>query len=131
MRDGAQESYEFYCLADRTFYDTPTNRGVEHPDFEPATRAVPEGWQHVAGDTWMHYAPEGLQLPSQGWKIHVSARLADVTRTLEAVWAYCVPRGIAFKFLRNEAVLLMANSKAAPRGSSGKLVTIYPTDEAQ
>ncbi|MFK4082735.1 class III lanthionine synthetase LanKC [Kribbella sp. NPDC020789] len=131
MRDGAHESYEFYCLADRTFYDTPTNRGEEHPDFEPATRAVPEGWQHVPGDTWMHYAPEGLQLPSQGWKIHVSARLADVERTLAAVWEYCVPRGIAFKFLRNEAVLVMANSKAAPRGSSGKLVTIYPADEAQ
>ncbi len=131
MRNEAQEGYEFYCLADRTFYDTPTQRGVEHPDFEPATRPVPEGWQHVPGETWMHYAPEGLQLPQQGWKIHVSARLDDVIRTLEAVWAYCVPRGIAFKFLRNEAVLVMANSKAAPRGSSGKLVTIYPTDEAQ
>ncbi|GAB3944499.1 class III lanthionine synthetase LanKC [Kribbella albertanoniae] len=131
MRHEAPESYEFYCLADRTFYDTPTQRGVEHPDFEPATRPVPEGWQHVPGETWMHYAPEGLQLPQQGWKIHVSARLDDVIRTLEAVWEYCVPRGIAFKFLRNEAVLVMANSKAAPRGSSGKLVTIYPTDEAQ
>ncbi|GAA0579292.1 protein kinase/lanthionine synthetase C family protein [Kribbella sandramycini] len=130
MRDDAQ-SYEFYCLADRTFYDTPTNRGADHPDFEPATRPVPAGWQHAPGETWMHYAPEGLQLPQQGWKIHVSARLADVERTLETVWAYCVPRGIAFKFLRNEAVLVMANSKAAPRGSSGKLVTIYPADEAQ
>ncbi|MEU4190574.1 class III lanthionine synthetase LanKC [Kribbella sp. NPDC026611] len=125
------ESYEFYCLADRFFYETPANRGAEHPDFAIAARELPAGWQHVAGETWMHYAPADLQLPDQGWKIHVSARLADVERTLEAVWEYCVPRGIAFKFLRNEPVLVMVNSKAAPRGSSGKLVTIYPTDEAQ
>ncbi|WP_433162992.1 class III lanthionine synthetase LanKC [Kribbella sp. CA-247076] len=131
MRDDAQESYEFYCLADRTFYETPANRGAQHPDFALCDRPVPEGWQHVPGDTWMHYAPSDLQLPPQGWKIHVSARLADVERTLEAVWEYCVPRGIAFKFLRNEPVLVMVNSKSAPRGSSGKLVTIYPADEAQ
>ncbi|GAB2634454.1 class III lanthionine synthetase LanKC [Kribbella swartbergensis] len=131
MRDGAQESYEFYCLADRTFYETPANRGAEHPDFALCARQVPDGWQHVQGETWMHYAPADLHLPPQGWKIHVSARLADVERTLEAVWDYCVPRGIAFKFLRNEPVLVMVNSKSAPRGSSGKLVTIYPADEAQ
>jgi serine/threonine protein kinase len=125
------ESYEFYCLADRRFYETPANRGAQHPDFAITRRAVPDGWQHVPGEQWMHYAPDQLRLPDQGWKVHVSARLQDVARTLEAVWEYCVPRGIAFKFLRNEAVLVMTNSKAAPRGSSGKLVTIYPADDAQ
>lgn len=125
------ESYEFYCLADRHFYETPANRGAQHPDFAITRRPVPDTWQHVPGEQWMHYAPAGLRLPEQGWKVHVSARLQDVERTLEAVWEYCVPRGIAFKFLRNEAVLVMTNSKAAPRGSSGKLVTIYPTDDAQ
>jgi serine/threonine protein kinase len=125
------ESYEFYCLADRHFYETPANRGARHPDFAITRRSLPDGWQHVPGEQWMHYAPAGLRLPEQGWKVHVSARLQDVERTLEAVWEYCVPRGIAFKFLRNEAVLVMTNSKAAPRGSSGKLVTIYPTDDAQ
>jgi hypothetical protein len=125
------ESYELYCLADRRFYDTPANRGAEHPDFALCSRPVPDGWDHVPGDMWMHYAPTGLKLPEQGWKIHVSSGLADAERALATVWDYCVPRGIAFKFLRNEPVLVMVNSKSAPRGSSGKLVTIYPTDEAQ
>jgi serine/threonine protein kinase len=125
------ESYEFYCLADRRFYETPANRGAQHPDFTITQRSVPDGWRHVPGEQWMHYAPQNLQIPNQGWKIHVSARLQDVERTLEAVWEYCAPRGIAFKYLRNEAVLVMVNSKAAPRGSSGKLVTIYPADDAQ
>jgi serine/threonine protein kinase len=129
--DSAIESYELYCLADRRFYDTPVNRGDEHPDFALCDRPVPDGWEHVPGEMWMHYAPADLVLPGQGWKIHVSAGLADAERTLEAVWEYCVPRGIAFKFLRNEPVLVMVNSKSAPRGSSGKLVTIYPADEVQ
>ncbi|MEU4391868.1 class III lanthionine synthetase LanKC [Kribbella sp. NPDC023855] len=125
------ESYELYCLADRRFYDSPTNRGAEHPDFAVCARPVPAGWSHVPGETWMHYAPDGLELPAQGWKIHVSSGLDDAEQTLAAVWDYCVPRGIAFKFLRNEPVMVMVNSKSAPRGSSGKLVTIYPVDEAQ
>ena len=79
----------------------------------------------------MHYAPHDPGLPLQGWKIHVSSCLADAERALGAVWDYCVPRGLAFKFLRSESVAIMMNSKAAFRGSSGKLVTIYPQDEDQ
>ena len=69
--------------------------------------------------------------PAQGWKIHVSSCLDDAERVLDAVWDYCVPRGLAFKFLRSRPVMVMLNSKSAFRGSSGKLVTIYPMDEAQ
>lgn len=125
------EQYELYCLADPRFYDSPTNRGAEHPDFPLCELPLPEGWEHQTGDVWMNYAPAGLSLPPQGWKIHVSAQVADAVPTMTAVWDYCVPRGIAFKFLRSEAVMILANSKSADRGSSGKLVTIYPADPDQ
>ncbi|TCC61147.1 lantipeptide synthetase [Kribbella pittospori] len=124
------EQYELYCLVDRQFYDVPTT-STEHVDFATCGRPVPDGWEHAAGDIWMHYAPRGVPLPPQGWKIHVSSCLDDAERTLTAVWDYCVRQGIPFKFLRSEAVLVMMNSKAAFRGSSGKLVTIYPVDESQ
>jgi len=125
------EQYETYCLADRLFYDTPNQRPTRNPDFLIAARTAPDGWAHEPSDTWMYYAPEPNSLPSQGWKIHVSSRLADAERTLNAVWDYCVPRGLAFKFLRNQATMVIFNSKSAFRGSSGKLVTIYPADQAQ
>jgi len=125
----AMEQYELYCLVDRYFYDVPAH-GTEHPDFAICARPVPDGWDHVAGDIWMHYAPQAAQLPPQGWKIHVSACFDDAARTLGTVWEYCVRHRLPFKFLRSEAVLVMMNSKAAVRGSSGKLVTIYPADEA-
>ncbi|GAA1013309.1 serine/threonine protein kinase [Acrocarpospora pleiomorpha] len=120
------DQYELYCLADRLFYDSPDNRQSEHDDFPVAGREVPVGWEHQPTDTWMHYAPADRQIAMQGWKIHVSARLEDADRVLGAVWDYCVPRDIPFKFLRSAPVVTMLNSKAAPRGSSGKLVTIYP-----
>jgi hypothetical protein len=125
------ERYELYCLADRLFYDSPTNRSTAEPDFDACARPLPAGWEHSAGDIWMHYAPQTARIPQQGWKIHVSAGLDDADRTLAAIWDYCVPRGLPFKFLRSKPVLVMVNSKSAARGSSGKLVTIYPADDAQ
>ncbi|WP_218034587.1 class III lanthionine synthetase LanKC [Acrocarpospora corrugata] len=122
------DQYELYCLADRLFYDTPDNRRSEHPDFPVAGREVPVGWEHQPTDTWLHYAPVTRRIAPQGWKIHVSARLEDADRALAAVWDYCVPRDIAFKFLRSAPVMTMLNAKAAPRGASGKLVTIYPLE---
>ena len=125
------EQYELYCLADPYFYDTPNRREADRPDFPQCAKEIPAGWTHQPTDSWMHYAPDDHRLPAQGWKIHVSACLDDAERTLEVVWDYCVANGIPFKFLRSEPVLVMYNSKSAFRGSSGKLVTIYPTDEAQ
>ncbi len=127
----SSDQYELYCLADRQFYDVPASRGDEYPDFAICARPVPAGWEHQASDVWMNYAPADVELPSQGWKIHVSAGLDDAERALIAVWDYCVPRGLAFKFLRSESVLVMLNSKSAFRGSSGKLATIYPANEAE
>ncbi len=123
------ERYEIYTLADPFFYERLDQRRTKYPDFPISARPLPEGWEHLAAETWMHYAPPGSSLPSQGWKIHVSSCLDDAERVLAAVWDYCVPRKISFKFLRSPQVMVMQNSKAAFRGSSGKLMTIYPVDE--
>lgn len=126
------DAYELYCLADPLFYDTLDQRHADTSDFPLARGPVPAGWVRHPTDTWMCYEPrEEPPLPAQGWKIHVSARVADAERAVAVVWDYCVPRKIAFKFLRSGPVHVMRNSKAAPRGGSGKLVTIYPRDEGQ
>jgi tRNA A-37 threonylcarbamoyl transferase component Bud32 len=125
------DQYELYCLADKLFYDKLDQQQNEEADFAGCGRPVPEGWAHVPSDTWMYYAPQKRPLPQQGWKIHVSSCLDDAERVLTAVWDYCVSRELAFKFLRSRPVVVMLNSKSAFRGSSGKLVTIYPPDEGQ
>ncbi len=126
------DQYELYCLADRHFYDTLEHSTTDDAGFPILRRPAPGDWSSEVTGTWCYYAPGGQPpLPAQGWKIHVSARLDDAEKAIAAVYDYCVPRMIAFKFLRGPAVLVMVNSKAASRASSGKLITIYPRDEAQ
>ena len=125
------EQYEVYCLADRLFYERLDRSPEEHPDFEMCSRPLPFGWEHQGSDTWMNYSPVGDAVRPQGWKIHVSARLDDAERVLDVVWNYCTARRIPFKYLRSRPVMVMFNAKSAFRGSSGKLVTIYPPDESR
>ncbi|MEW2429246.1 class III lanthionine synthetase LanKC [Micromonospora sp. NPDC047644] len=124
------ERYDSYCAADRLFYDS-LGSAVAQPVFPAAERPVPTGWRREPLDDWLIYAPDGGSLPQQGWKIHVSAGLANAERVLDAVWNYCVPRGLSFKFLRGPRTLLLRNSKYAARAASGKFVTVYPRDDAE
>ena len=124
-------SYELYCLADREFYDSPMLTTVEDEPFEIVNRVLPPGWRTSRTDDWAMFAPEGIQMPSQGWKIHASACLDNAEQILEPIWAYCIREGIAFKFIRSRQLLFLRNMKYADRGYSGKFVTIFPVDEEQ
>ena len=125
------ERYEAYCLADPLFYDHPAAREDLSPVFAHARRAAPIGWTAAGGGDWWHLVPDGGRLPDQGWKIHVSATPASAVGVLDALWAYCVPEGLAFKFLRSPGLLFLRNSAYAERGAAGKFATLYPADEAE
>ncbi|MEU8438393.1 class III lanthionine synthetase LanKC [Streptomyces sp. NPDC029216] len=115
-----------FCDADRWFYDAPYRRAGE--SFPPALAPVPDGWTtHRSGD-WLALRPLGLRLPSQGWKIHVSACLDNAEAVLGTVHAYCVERRIAFKFVPSRYLLHLRNAKYADRAASGKFLTVYPAD---
>jgi hypothetical protein len=99
--------------------------------FPIAKRPLPDGWRRYEQGDWfvIHFNRSGM--PAQGWKIHASATMDNAERILDTVWDYCVPRGIEFKFLRSPSALMARVSKNASRGYSGKLVTIYPIDDAE
>ncbi len=119
--------YEVYCIADPLFYDSMS--GSDRTEsFDAARRLVPDGWERRLLDNWVVMNPVGASVPQQGWKVHASACLDNAERILETVWAYCIPRRITFKFLAARNIVHLQNAKYAPRGSSGKFVTIYPTD---
>ncbi|HEU5355919.1 MAG TPA: class III lanthionine synthetase LanKC [Actinocrinis sp.] len=123
--------YEPFCFADPVFYDAPERWQRTVADFAAAGQPVPAGWRREDRDLWAIYQLDDVRLPVQGWKIHVSATPQNAERVLEKVCGYCFERRIAFKFLRGPAALLMQNSKYAPRGASGKLLTLYPLDEVE
>ncbi|HZE31050.1 MAG TPA: class III lanthionine synthetase LanKC [Actinoallomurus sp.] len=118
-----------YCLKDRLFYDVLD--GQESPAFTIVDDPLPDGWQRIQRSEWTVYVPPVHDVPSQGWKIHVSATHENASDVLIRVRDYCLPKGISFKHLRSADMLLMRNAKYSPRGASGKLVTIYPRDDAE
>jgi class III lanthionine synthetase len=120
--------YEQYCVASPVFYDSP--HSMPEQAFPICTRPLPEGWSRSRNRDWVISVPPGRQLPAQGWKIHASACLDNCEETVTRVWEYCVPRDIPFKFVASRLGVLIRNGKYAPRGSSGKIVTIYPDGEA-
>ncbi|GAA1594055.1 class III lanthionine synthetase LanKC [Actinoplanes couchii] len=92
---------------------------------------MPGGWREIVDGPWRHLCPTGGELPEQGWKVHISATPDTAGAVLDAVYGWCAARRLPFKHLRSPRELLRANGKYAPRGSSGKFVTLYPAGEQQ
>jgi Protein kinase domain len=124
------KQYEQYCLASPYFYDFPYRDHAIEESFPVSRQPLPLRWRRERLGDWLINIPPGPPIPPQGWKIHVSACLDNADEIVTAVWQYCVPREVSFKFLGGRLAVLMRNAKYAPRGSSGKVVTIYPQDEA-
>ncbi|EGE41995.1 lantipeptide synthetase [Streptomyces sp. SID4928] len=130
--------YAAYCQADRRFYDAP-HRSLgpdgaadeERSYYAPLRAAVPAGWTRTRRGDWLSYSPDGLRLPPQGWKIHVSAALDNAVSVLERVVAHCLEHRLAFKCVPSAGLLALRNAKYADRAGSGKFITVYPpSDEA-
>ncbi|MFC9428397.1 class III lanthionine synthetase LanKC [Streptomyces sp. NPDC056987] len=126
-----EKRYDVYCIADPVFFDSPATAADKDLAFGVTDRPLPAGWTRSPQDDWLVCRPDGARRPGQGWKIHASARMDNAEKVLDAVWNYCLDRGIPFKFLKGRHVLQTRNMKYAPRAASGKLVTIYPQDEKE
>ncbi|MFJ8040002.1 class III lanthionine synthetase LanKC [Kitasatospora sp. NPDC096147] len=123
-------NHHIYAGADPHFYDHPAGR-TEDRRFAASDRPAPEGWLRDESRTWICLAPVGKPLPDQGWKIHVSATTGGAEEVVELVGGWCLAAGLAYKHLPDHRTHLLNNSKYARRGSSGKLLTVYPVDEAE
>ncbi|MEU7039059.1 class III lanthionine synthetase LanKC [Streptomyces sp. NPDC046237] len=129
------KGYAVFCDADRHFYDAPHRLvfadGAGDSLYRAAALPVPEGWtSHRTGD-WLALRPLGRNLPSQGWKIHVSACLDNAERVLDTVREHCLRHEVAFKFVPSRYLLHQRNAKYADRAASGKFITVYPADDEQ
>ncbi|MCI2774502.1 hypothetical protein [Staphylococcus petrasii] len=69
-----------------------------------------------------------INLPLEGWKIHVSSRFKNAKFILSVVFKYCINNKINFKFLKNDNILKKWFNKNFSTAQSGKFITIYPKD---
>ena len=115
-------------MAPRNIYFVEPGSSVDSTRiFSLDQQPLPKGWtrQRKTGHAWTGvYGPQ--KLPSQGWKLHISARLDDADEVLNLVANSCLEHGISFKYLATPEVLSSLNRKYSPRSSSGKFITVYP-----
>ncbi|GAB2993794.1 class III lanthionine synthetase LanKC [Streptomyces pseudoechinosporeus] len=122
---------DLYLLADRVFFEDPARLQGDSDSGRLRPPALPPGWRTDDNGTWITHRPENVQLPRQGWKIHVAAVQEHAERTLETVAEYCYAEGLTFKHLRTLDVLRAYSFKYAPRSSASKLITLYPEDDTR
>src|SRR3954468_6512382 len=58
----------------------------------------------------IQFARKGTALPSQGWKIHVSASPSEATMLCHVVLSWLLSRGVTCKILADVSSLIRVNS---------------------
>ncbi|MFC8508813.1 class IV lanthionine synthetase LanL [Streptomyces sp. NPDC057411] len=87
-------------------------------------------WTTESDEMWCRLAPRSGSPLEQGWKLHVSATVASAPTVLARALDVLLRDESAFKFARSLEQVSALNSRATPRGSSGKFLTVYPRSDA-
>lgn len=91
---------------------------------------LPRRWRLKTGSMWSQIVSPEPMRRTQGWKIHVSARLEDAISALEIVSAIVPSYQTEFKFASDKSCHTHLLSKNIARQSGGKFITIYPRSDA-
>ncbi|MFE6069856.1 class IV lanthionine synthetase LanL [Streptomyces sp. NPDC056525] len=88
-------------------------------------------WAAESDEMWCRVTPGSATRREQGWKLHLSATAASAPAVLEKALDVLLREKSAFKFARSLDQVSALNSRATPRGSSGKFITVYPRSDAE
>lgn len=104
--------------------------------YQSKGRSLERRWQELcarylplaeAGSIWRYNHAGGAQLPTQGWKLHLSATVLNAGNVLARVAPFLSARGVAFKAPRSLDELIRLNSGLFYGYSQvGKIITVYP-----
>ncbi|WP_306325137.1 class IV lanthionine synthetase LanL [Streptomyces venezuelae] len=87
-------------------------------------------WTVDTDEMWCRVAPGSGTRRDQGWKLHLSATAGSAPAVLEKALGVLLREESPFKFARSLDRVSALNSRATPRGSSGKFITVYPRSDA-
>ena len=83
------------------------------------------------GGVWVHVEPASAEIPSEGWKLHISAIPSTAVDVLRRAFPLLRAEGVAFKLAAHERNLYELNQGAGGRSQVGKFITVYPRDDDQ
>lgn len=119
-----------FCSPTSHFYEDPAGiiRSGTLTNIALTTPLLPAGWTSSTEGPWLHVVgPEPV--PSQGWKIHVSAVPETVDRVLSILYRTCLETRTTFKHLHSMDILLDSLAKYGDRIQCGKFAAIYTRSE--
>ncbi|WP_417775271.1 protein kinase domain-containing protein [Stutzerimonas xanthomarina] len=83
-------------------------------------------------DFWRLYSPKPIDLPNQGWKLHLSATPRNSLQMLKAAVSAANKYGVAVKFPRKIVGLAILNSGiGSALSQAGKIFTFYSDSETK
>ena len=94
-----------------------------------ASSIAPPTWTVTANGPWLSAMPVGANLPSQGWKLHLSATVASAADLVNRIAPYLMRTRTAFKITHTLAELSSLNEGRSGLSQIGKFITIYPVDD--
>jgi hypothetical protein len=78
--------------------------------------------------SFLQVSPKDTALPTQGWKIHVSASALEAAKFCHAVLPCLRSRGLAHKIVADIGSIIRVNSGRVGETQTGKILTVYPRD---
>lgn len=112
------------------FYENYSMKTVNDEFINIVTPKLIDNWT-IKKERIFFNAYHEQSLPSQGWKIHLSATVKNAKDILNIASDILIKNGISFKFLLDMDTLKITSQKAFPRESYGKFITIYPANVDQ
>jgi len=88
-------------------------------------------WRQTGEVAWCQVTRKGNTLPSQGWKIHVSASASEAVSLCNSVLSWLLSRGVTCKIVADIDSIVRLNSGLAGETQTGKILTVYPSDDRE
>jgi hypothetical protein len=88
-------------------------------------------WDVSTDSFWCRVTPNKQLGQSQGWKLHLSATVSSAEVVLARALPVLLKGSSAFKFANTLEHVTQLNARHAPRGHSGKFITIYPESDEE
>lgn len=110
-----------HSLADRFYYEPIDRMPVTDNTYRSlVTSLLPPDWMMNRSAVWISCVPRSVNVPFQGWKIHVSGSVSNALALLGAVVPILADRRISFKFAADPTMLYLLTGKQWHRGGAGK-----------
>ncbi|MCF2858451.1 class III lanthionine synthetase LanKC [Pseudoalteromonas sp. SMS1] len=117
-----------YTFADKHFFSRPSELSADKEYSEVITSLLSKDWTVKRHNIWLTATPKNIDMPLQGFKIHVSAIEDEAIEVIHKAVQVCLDHKAAFKVICRKDIANQLASKSTGRSGSGKLVTIYPVN---